>query len=113
MPQTLLPVYPSDATPINNVMSFCKRDGSFYYFHGALPVFTYDETDIKAFWMFTSQLVVTGNCKQAEIVRTFGITAIRMKRYLKMFRANGSKAFFTPHKKRQPRALTAEVLQCA
>ena len=31
MPQTLLPVYPSDATPINDIISFCKRDGSIYY----------------------------------------------------------------------------------
>jgi transposase len=36
-----------------------------------------------------------------------------MKRYVKKFRADGSKAFFTPHKKRQPRVLTAEVLQRA
>jgi hypothetical protein len=113
MPQTLLPVYPSDAKPINNVISFCRRDGSIYYFHGALPVFTHDEQDVKAFRMFTSQLVVNGNCKQAEIVRAFGISAISMKRYVKKFRAEGSKAFFTPHKKRQPRVLTAEVLQRA
>ena len=113
MPQTLLPVYPSDATPINNVISFCKRDGSVYYFHGALPVFTHDEKDWRAFRMFTSQLVVNGLCKQAEIVRALGISSISMKRYVKKFRADGSKAFFTPHKKRQPRVLTPEVRQRA
>jgi transposase len=113
MPQTLLPVYPSDATPINNVISFCKRDGSVYYFHGALPVFTHDEKDLRAFRMFTSQLAVNGLCKQAEIVRALGISSISMKRYVKKFRAGGSKAFFTSHKKRQPRVLTPEVRQRA
>jgi transposase len=113
MPQALLPVYPSDATPINNVMSFCKRDGSIYYFHGALPVFTHTEEDLRAFRMFTSQLVVNGICKQAEIVRAFGISTISMKRYVKKLRAGGSDAFYSPHKKRQPRVLTPEVLRRA
>jgi len=113
MPQTLLPVYPSDATPINNIISFCKRDGSIYYFHGALPVFTHAENDYKAFRMFTSQLVVNGTCRQAEIVRAFGISAISMKRYVKRLRAGGSNAFFAPHRKRQPRVLTPAVLKRA
>jgi hypothetical protein len=29
--------------------------------------------------MFTSQLVVNGNCTQAQIVRAFGISVISMK----------------------------------
>jgi transposase len=113
MPQTLLPVYPSDATPINDIISFCRRDGSIYYFHGALPVFTHAENDLKAFRMFTSQLVVNGTCKQAQIVRAFGISAISMKRYVKKFRTSGSDAFFSPRRKRQPRVLTPEVLKRA
>ena len=111
MPQTILPVYPSDATPINDIISFCKRDGSIFYFHGTLPIFTHAENDLKAFRMFTSQLVVNGTCKQAQIVRAFGISSISMKRYVKKFRASGSNAFFAPRRKRQPRVLTPEVLK--
>jgi transposase len=113
MPQTLLPVYPSDAIPINDIISFCKRDGSIYYFHGSLPIFTHAENDLKAFRMFTSQLAVNGTCKQAEIVRAFGISSISMKRHVKKFRTGGSNAFFAPHRKRQPRVLTPEVLKRA
>jgi transposase len=113
MPQTLLPIYPSDATPINTIFSFCKRNGSIYYFHGSLPIFTHAENDLKAFRMFTSQLVVNGTCRQAEVVRAFGISAISMKRYVKKFRAGGSNAFFAAHRKRQPRVLTPEVLKRA
>lgn len=113
MPQTLLPIFPAEAIPINDLISFCKRDGTVYYFHGALPVFSHAESDLKAFRMFTSQLVVNGNCTQAELVRAFGISAISMKRYVKKFRAGGSKAFFAPRRKRQPRVLTPEVLKRA
>jgi hypothetical protein len=33
--------------------------------------------------MFSSQLVVNGNCTQAQLVRAFGISVISMKRYVK------------------------------
>jgi transposase len=113
MPQTLLPIFPSEAIPINELISFCRRDGTIYYFHGALPIFTHGESDMKAFRMYTSQLVVNGTCTQAELVRAFGISPISMKRYVKKFRAGGSKAFFAPRRKRQPRVLTPEVLKHA
>lgn len=113
MPQTLLPIFPSDATRINELISFCKRDGSVYFFHGCLPVFTHAENDLKAFRLFASQLVVNGTCTQAELVRAFGISSISMKRHVKKFRTGGAKAFFAERRKRLPRVLTPEVLKRA
>ena len=113
MPQALLPIFPPEATPINELISFCKRDGTVYYFQGCLPIFSHAEGDRKSFRMFSSQLVVNGNCTQAELVRAFGSSAISMKRHVKKLRAGGSQAFFAPRRKRQPRVLTAEVLQRA
>jgi hypothetical protein len=68
MPEIIYPLFPDDATPINKVLSFAKRDGQVYYFQGCLPVFSHAEDDLRSFRMFTSQLVVNGNCKQVEIV---------------------------------------------
>lgn len=113
MPQTLLPIFPAEATPINDLISFCKRDGAVYYFHGCLPVFTHAESDLKSFRMYTSQLVVNGTCTQAELVRAFGISSISMKRHVKKLRGGGSQAFFGTRQKRKPRVLTPEVLQRA
>jgi transposase len=113
MPQTLLPIFPAEATAINELISFCKRDGSVYYFHGCLPVFTHAEGDLKSFRMYTSQLVVNGTCTQAELVRAFGVSSISMKRHVKKMRGGGSQAFFAPRRKRKPRVLTPEVLQQA
>jgi hypothetical protein len=57
MPQTLLPLFPAEAIPVNELISFCKRDGTVYYFHGALPVFSHAESDLRAFRMFTGATV--------------------------------------------------------
>ena len=113
MSQTLLPLFPSDSTPINDVVSFCKRDGMVHYFHGCMPVFCHPADDMKSFRMFTSQLATNGNCKQIEIVKAFGISAISMKRYVKKYREGGPAAFFEKPKRRGATVLTPEVMERA
>jgi transposase len=113
MPQPLLPLFPADVTPINELVAFAKREGTVYYFNGPMPVFSHPETDRASFRMFTSQLVVNGNCTQAEIVRAFGISAISMKRYVKRYRQGGAAEFFKSRRARQPRVLTPAVCQKA
>ena len=111
MPQPLLPMFPSDVTEINSLVSFARREGTVYYFNGPLPVFSHAQADQASFRMFTSQLVVNGNCTQMEIVRAFGISAISMKRYVKIYRQEGISGFFKSRAARQPRVLTPGVLQ--
>ena len=109
MPQTLLPCFPPENTPINGLVSFCRRDGSVYYFHGCLPVFTHAVEDVRSFRMFTSQLVANGNCTQAEVVRAFGISSVSMKRYVKLYRTSGPPGFFKEPGRRGATVLTAAV----
>ena len=63
--------------------------------------------------MFTSQLVINGNVTQAQISRTFGVPLVTVKRYVKLYRQGGVRAFFAPRKRRVGRKLTAEVCQQA
>lgn len=114
MPQGLLPLFSEDTTSINGLISCQKKDGMIYYFHGCLPVFSHAEQDKASFRMFTSQLYVDGNCKQAEIVRAFGVTANSVKRAVKKYREGGPGAFFRKTAPaRKPRVLTREVLEKA
>jgi transposase-like protein len=78
-----------------------------------MPVFSHAESDRASFRMFTSQLVVHGNCTQAQIVRAFGISVISMKRYMKQYRQSGAAGFFKARAARQPRVLTPAVRQKA
>jgi hypothetical protein len=110
MAQMVLPSFPSESTPINDIVSFCKRDGAVYYFHGSFPVFVHPEDDMRSFRMFTSQLVVNGNCSQAQLVRAFGISAISMKRYVKRYRTGGPASFFASPGRRGAPVLTPEVM---
>jgi transposase len=111
MPQMLLPLFPADATPINELLGFCKKDDIVYYFNGQMPIFSHHESDHKSFRLITSQLVVNGVATQAEIIGAFKVSKISVKRYVKRYRKEGASGFFKPRKTRSCTVLTPEVLR--
>jgi transposase-like protein len=60
--------------------------------------------------MITAQFCVSGNAKQAEIARAFGVPKISLKRAVKRYRAEGPRGFYAPRKRRGPAVLTPAVL---
>ena len=114
MPQLQLPVFPAGATEINSEVAVQKQDGTVFYLYGHLPVFQHAEQDLKSFRMFTSQLIATGTVKQKDIVRTFGVPLITVKRSVKLYRERGAEGFFQPKvRKRSGRVLKGDVLKRA
>ena len=114
MTQMVLPIFPEGMTMITPVLGFEKRDGHVYYFHGGIPVFSHKEDDTKSFRMFVSQLVINGNCRQVDIIRTFGIPSISMKRAVKLYRERGPAGFFEKKKRvNKSRVLTPDVIKKA
>ena len=94
MPQTRFPFFPDDIELLNMYIGVQKKNGIVYYFNGMMPVFQHPEKDLPSFRLFTSQLVVNGNVKQNDIVRTFGVSSISVKRWVKKYRERGAEAFF-------------------
>jgi transposase len=94
MPQKQLPIFPSGVTEINSRIAIEKQEGQVWYIHGHLPVFHHEEIDVESFRMFTSQMIVNGTVKPKEIVKAFGVPAVTVKRYVKVFRERGAKGFY-------------------
>jgi len=113
MPQMILPIFSEEVTCITPELGYSKKDGMVYYFHGSFPVFCHAEKDLESFRMFTSQLVVGGQCKPKEIIAAFGISAISVKRYVKRFREKGAKGFYEKKKTRGATVLNKEVMDKA
>jgi transposase len=107
MPQLQLPIFPAGVTEINSGIAVQKDARTVYYVHGHLPVFQHPEQDVPSFRMFTSQMIVTGTAKPKEIVETFGVPMITVKRYVKLYRDQGAKGFY----ERKPRHSSASVLK--
>ena len=110
MPQMLLPMFPAEATSINPLLGYCRKDDMVYYFNGMMPIFSHAVNDLKSFRLITSQLIVNGNATQKDIVDAFGVSLISVKRYVKIYRREGASGFFKPRKGRGSNVLTPEVL---
>lgn len=114
MPQAWLPLIPSGATEINDVVSVVREDGQWTYFCGVHPVFFHRQDDRKSFRMFTAQLVCQGMCRQADIIKTFGVSRNSVKRAVDKYRRGGPEAFFATRKTRRGGSiLTEEVIEQA
>jgi hypothetical protein len=113
MPQLQLPIFPPGLTPITNEIAFQREDGRVVYFYGHLPVFQHEESDLKSFRLFTSQLIVNGTVRQGEIARAFQVPLATVKRYVKVHRQHGTAGFFQPPRRRSATVLTPEVKQQA
>lgn len=113
MPQALLPLVPDGATGINEFFSVVREGGQWTYFLGVRPVFQHAEEDPRSFRMFTAQLICQGGCLQSEVVRTFGVSAISVKRSVKKFRQHGIEGFYQPRRVRGATVLTPKIVQQA
>ncbi len=113
MPQSLLPLVPDGATPICDHISVVNENDTWTYFAGVLPVFSHPRDDRNSFRMFTAQLVCNGICKQVDIVKTFGVAPISVKRSVKQYREQGSKSFYQPRRGRGATVMTDQLIQQA
>jgi len=107
MPQLQLPIFPAGVREINRQIAVQKEAGRVCYIHGHLPVFQHEEQDVRSFRMFTSQMIVSGAVKPKEIVKTFGVPMITVKRYMKLYRDSGAKGFYEA----KPQHSSASVLK--
>jgi transposase len=107
MPQLQLPMFPAGVTEINNRIAVEVEDSRVCYIYGHLPVFQHEKEDLRSFRMFTSQMIASGTVKPKEIVETFGVPMVSVKRYVKVYRDHGTKGFYEP----KPRHSSASVLQ--
>lgn len=97
--QLLLPLFPVEATLINNLVGVQMKEGTVYYFNGSMPIFMHRQSDIDSFRYITSQLIVNGACKQKEIVDCFGVSDISVKRWVKRYKESKELGAFVSKKK--------------
>jgi transposase len=109
MPQALLPLIPSGATQLSDLISVFRQDGQWTYFCGVQPVFEHPADDRQSFRMFTAQLCCQGACTQAQIICVFGVSKNSVLRSVAKYRAEGINGFYGPRRGRGASVMTAEV----
>ena len=109
MSKAQLPFFPKEITNITPSLSFRLEDEKVVYFNNGMPIFMHDKDDIDSFRMITAQFCETGNAKQCEIAKAFGVSEISVKRAVKLYREKGPRGFYKERKSRGPAVLTPAV----
>ncbi len=95
MPQQILPLIPPGATEINGLVSVWREEERWTYFLGTYPIYSHGKTDHRMFSLFTAQMVEAGACRQADIIRTFGVSKSSVIRCVNKLRKGGPRPFFS------------------
>ena len=111
MKQTILPLIPQGATPINSQVGVFNDGSDWVYLLGMHPIYRHPAGDGRAFRLTIAQLVDSGACRPSEVCRAFGIAKSKMDRAIRLYRAGGLEAFFERKPtQRSGRVLTPERL---
>jgi len=113
VPQALLPLIPDGATQINDRISVVKEGEYWIYCCGVIPIFYHAAGDHTTFQWYTASLINQRICRQAEILKTFGVSKNAVKRWVKKFREGGVGAFYQPRAKRGSTVMTPDVIRRA
>lgn len=101
MPQVQLPIFPENVVYINSNIGVQTKGNNVYYFNGMMAIYHHKKDDYRSFRYITSQIVFLGNAKQVEIIKVFGVSKESVKRWVKVYRNEGSTGFFGTRKGRR------------
>ena len=71
-----------------------EENGTVYYLHSGVPIFSHASSDINMFRYITSNLILQGLCKNQDIVDAFHVSSDSVSRWKKKLSEGGEKVFF-------------------
>ena len=112
MGQQILPLYIEGEYQINERIhyEYDKASETIHYYLYCHPLYSHGANEKISFQLVTAQLIVYGHCRNVDIVKAFGVTAISVKRAVKKYRTGGISAFVQKRPARGPKVLTDKVL---
>ena len=94
MGQLLLPIFPFGTRMITLTLGVQEHDGSVYYLHSGVPIFSHLSGDLTKFRWVTSNLILQGLCDNCDICETFHVSTDSVRRWKKKLSEEGDSAFF-------------------
>ena len=109
MQQQILPLIPSGASKINDILSVTREEGLMRYYLGGFQIGIHKENDAGSFKSKICELIFSGACRNIEVLNAFGVSPTSLKRWLRQYEKNGAGIFHRIPATRGGTALTDEV----
>ena len=112
MQQTILPLIPQEATPINEWVSVWNDGTHWTYFLGTHPISRHAAGELRLFRLTAAQLIDSGACRPCQVIKTFGVSKSSIDRALRCYRQEGPEGFFKAKGSRgKGTVMSAQVLK--
>ena len=95
MGQLLLPIFPRSTQMITMTLGVIEHDGSVFYLHSGVPIFSHEANDLIKFRYITSNFILQGLCANQDIVDAFHVSTDSVRRWKKKLSEQGEVALFT------------------
>lgn len=92
--QLQLPIFPCSTKMITPSLGFYLKDDIVTYLLNGLPIDSHHKESVKSFRYTTSKLVVMGLCRQAAIIKSFGVSEDSVIKSVKLYKEKGGQGFF-------------------
>lgn len=99
MAQLLLPIFPMDTKFLSPTLGVKEQDGTVYYIHVGMPIYSHDPHDLTKFRYVTSNLILQGLCGQVDVCRVFCVSTDSVSRWKRRLVKEGESAFFNEEKR--------------
>jgi len=94
MGQLLIPLFPESMEMITSTLGVREQEGTVYYLHSGVPIFSHESGDMNMFRYITSNLILQGLCSNQDIVDAFHVSTDSVRRWKKKLSEEGEPSFF-------------------
>ncbi|MBU0488678.1 MAG: hypothetical protein KKA07_10810 [Bacteroidetes bacterium] len=94
MGQLLLPIFPRDTRMITMTLGVREYEGTVYYLHSGVPIYSHESDDLTKFRYVTSNLLIQGLCNNQDIADAFHVSIDSVRRWKRKLTEEGDGAFF-------------------
>lgn len=79
---------------INMTLGVREHDGTVFYLHSGVPIFSHLSDDLTMFRFITSKLILQGRCTNQEIADTLHVSTDSVRRWKNKLLEEGDGSFF-------------------
>ncbi len=94
MGQLLLPIFPADTRMITLTLGVREHEGTVFYLHSGVPIYSHESEDLTKFRYITSNLILQRLCTNQDIADTFHVSTDSVRRWKRKLLEEGEGAFF-------------------
>ena len=110
MLQQILPLIPSGATQVGQLLSIVREDDHTKYYMGVFLIGIHKASDTAGFKAKICELIFCGLCRNKDVLKNLAVSSSSLKRWIRQYKEKGADSFHAASATRGGTVLTDAVI---